>query len=127
MRRSISLTTSALLLVVLPAALHSQQRSVELGTDALFFHQRLTFDDGSHASSTQLQLPTGLRAGFFLSPRASIEVKLALRYIDPSDGDSYTSLTFAAGPMIHFSPDISRAQPYVRPCHSQSCDTCRSR
>jgi hypothetical protein len=91
---------------------------VEIGTDAQFVHRSVTFEfagQESHQSATQLQLPTGLRAGFFISPRASIELNLTLLYVDPSDGDSFRSLSLAAGPMIHFSPDISRAQAYARP------------
>ena len=101
-----------------PIRIHAQQRAVEIGTDAQLVHKRMSYESGGQTddfSSTQLQLPTGLRAGFFISPRTSIEVKLALIYVDPSDRDSYRTLSLAAGPVLHFSPDITRAQPYVRP------------
>lgn len=101
----------------LPLALHAQRRALEIGTDAHLVHRRVTFESNGTEetqSATQLQLPTGIRAGFFLTPRTSVELNLTLDYVNSGDGD-LTSMTVSIGPMIHLSTDQTHRQGYVRP------------
>ena len=117
-RFSVSLLAVLLASAAQPTTALSQERKVELGTDAQLIHRNQSFESGGFKetdSRSELHLPTGFRAGFFLSPRASIEVNLALDWVDPSEGDAFTIMTLGVGPMIHFSPDLTRAQGYVRP------------
>ena len=114
-RSTLVFLTLALLLTGAPAAVHAQ-RSLELGTDAHLFFRRVTFEGSDETeSATQFQLPTGLRLGFFLAPRTSIEARLELNYINPSESDDFTSFALTVGPMIHLSVDQTRTQGYVRP------------
>ena len=117
-RFSVSLLAVLLASAVQPTTALSQERKIELGADAQFIHRNQSFESGGFKetdSRSEIHLPTGLRAGFFLSPRASIEVSLGLDWVDPSNGPSFSLITLGVGPMIHFTPDVTRAQGYVRP------------
>ena len=118
--RNVSLLAAIVTALAAQASgLRAQERKVELGTDVQLAYRRLTFDNGGlsdeTASATQLQLPTGVRAGFFFSHQTSLELALTLNYVNPSDGDSFTSTTLMVGPMIHLSPVETQRQGYVRP------------
>ena len=120
-RQVVRLATAALLGTLplpLPSVAYAQARKAELGTDAQLVFRRLSFENsGVRASEsvTQLELPSGLRAGFFLSQRTSLELAMTLNYVKPSEGSGFTAITLGVGPMIHLSVDPTRSQGYVRP------------
>lgn len=95
--------------LALPASGAAQGRPVELGIDA-----GGSFDL-SGSNTVVIGVPVqDFRAGFFVSDAVSIEPRIALNFID-QDGSSLTAIDAQLGPVIHFSPDRSRAQGYVRP------------
>ena len=114
MKHFTALVLSATAALLAAHSLPAQQHKAELGTDIQVAYRRVSAG-GQSASATQIQLPAGVRGGFFLSPRTSIEVLLTLSYVNPSDDDAFTSMTLAMGPMIHLSMDETRTQGYVRP------------
>jgi hypothetical protein len=95
--------------LALPASGAAQGRPVELGIDA-----GGSFDL-SGSNIVVIGVPVqDFRAGFFISDAVSVEPRVALTFID-QDGSSLTAIAAQLGPVVHFSPDRTRAQGYVRP------------
>lgn len=106
----IHVAAAALALLAAAPALAQSPRPVELGMDALL---AVTLDD---PRITTLTLPVGVvRAGFFASDRVSIEPALNLDYTGVEDQGSSTALALDVGLLLHFSPDRTRRQGYLRP------------
>jgi len=108
LKRCCAAAAAVVVLLVSPA--RAQGRPVELGIDA----------GGSLDLSAGNTVVVGLpvqdfRAGFYLSDRVSVEPRLALNYLDGDGGDAIVAGTVQLGPVLHFTPDRGRAQPYVRP------------
>lgn len=92
------------------AAAAAAQRPIELGLDA-----GVTFDLDDPKATT-LSIPVqGIRAGFFLSDKLSIEPAVAFNWIKLSGEDAFSTLGLDAGVLYHFSTDASRSQLYIRP------------
>lgn len=100
---------AAAVALALPVTGAAQDRPIELGIDA-----GGTFDlSGSNAIAVGVPVQD-LRVGIFVSDAVSLEPRLALNFLDDG-GSSVTAIAAQLGPVIHFSPDRSRAQGYIRP------------
>jgi hypothetical protein len=71
------------------------------------------FADGANA--TQLRLPTGFRAGFFINPQWSLEPSLEYNYTKIEDLDAISQYTLGFAGLYHFSTDRMHRQMYLRP------------
>lgn len=92
------------------AATAAAQRPIELGVDAGVMFD---LDD---PKTTALSIPVqGIRAGFFMSDKLSIEPAVAFNWIKASGEDAFSTLALDAGVLYHLSADASRSQLYVRP------------
>jgi hypothetical protein len=97
------------LAMALPTSGTAQGRPVELGIDAGGSFEL------SGSNTVVVGLPTqDFRVGFFVSDAISVEPRVAFTHVE-QDGSSLTAVSAQLGPVIHFSPDRSRTQGYVRP------------
>jgi len=92
------------------AATAAAQRPIELGIDA---GVQFDLDD---PKTTVIALPIqGLRIGFFLGDRVSLEPSVAFNYIKPSGEDSFSTLGLDASLLYHLSAATDQSRLYIRP------------